>query len=213
MSETKLCFECQTEITSKYGKKFCSIKCSALHASKISAETTRRDKSYPCEECGKTFQRKDKRSRFCSHSCAAKHNNRIKSEAARHKCSGCDSSIFLRHSYCSPACKTSHKIRMWLSGGFDATKKHSISKFIRDYILEISEYKCEKCGYDTKRDDGTSILQVHHKDGDWQNSRSENLECLCPNCHALTENYGARNMGKGRTWKKNYDQFAGVAKR
>ena len=102
---------------------------------------------------------------------------------------------------------------MWLSGEFDATKKHSISKFIRDYILDKNGHKCEKCGYNTPRTDGASILQIHHKDGSWQNNRPENLECLCPNCHALTENYGARNKGKGRTWKKSYDQFAGVAKR
>lgn len=27
-------------------------------------------------------------------------------------------------------------------------------------------------------------LEVHHKNGDWQNNKRENLEALCPNCHA-----------------------------
>ena len=213
MNEQKFCFQCGLPITSKQAKKFCSIKCSALNANKFAAEATRKDRSSFCQECGKNFQKKDKLSKFCSHSCSAKFNNKPRSEASRHLCLGCNTSILLRFSYCSPKCKTSDKIRKWLSGEFDATKKHSISKFIRDYVLDKNGYKCEKCGYNTFRTDGASILQIHHKDGSWQNNRPENLECLCPNCHALTENYGARNKGKGRTWKKNYDQFAGVAKR
>ena len=210
MAETRYCFQCGEPITSKYGKKFCSIRCAAAHANTFSIVATKKDNPYPCEECGTIFQKKHSRGKFCSRSCSAKFNNRYKSKASRHSCEGCDSSILLRFFYCSPSCKTAHKIRQWLAGEFDATKKHSISKFIRDYLIAKSEYKCGKCGYDKGREDGASILQIHHKDGDWKNSGPENLEVLCPNCHALTENYGARNKGKGRTWKRNYDQFAGV---
>ena len=213
MPDPRICFWCGGEITSKDGKKFCSIKCSAAYANTFAAAATRKDKSRTCEECGKIFERKDRQSRFCSHSCSAKFHNRPRSEAARHKCAGCESSILLRVEYCSPKCKTDHKIRLWLAGEFNATKAHSISKFIREYVLEKAEYACVECGYANRRDDGASILQVHHIDGNWQNNCSENLECLCPNCHALTENYGARNKGKGRTWKQDYNQFASVAKR
>jgi 5-methylcytosine-specific restriction endonuclease McrA len=38
---------------------------------------------------------------------------------------------------------------------------------------------CERCGFDVYE-----ILQVHHKDRNKKNIRSENLELLCPNCHA-----------------------------
>ncbi|TFG24210.1 MAG: hypothetical protein EU529_04875 [Promethearchaeota archaeon] len=39
-----------------------------------------------------------------------------------------------------------------------------------------------------------SPLDIHHIDGNRQNNRPENLELLCPNCHALTPNYkGSKN--------------------
>ena len=36
-------------------------------------------------------------------------------------------------------------------------------------------------------------LELEHKDGCHTNHRLENLELLCPNCHALTETYAGRN--------------------
>ncbi len=41
-----------------------------------------------------------------------------------------------------------------------------------------------------------SILQFHHVDGDTSNNSPENIQLLCPNCHAKTENYMALNKGK-----------------
>lgn len=42
-------------------------------------------------------------------------------------------------------------------------------------------------------------LQVHHISGDRYDNRIENLQLLCPNCHALTDNY----MGKNRKIYQN----------
>ena len=41
-------------------------------------------------------------------------------------------------------------------------------------------------------------LSLHHIDGNYKNNKVENLELLCPNCHALTDNFGSRNIGNGR---------------
>lgn len=35
-----------------------------------------------------------------------------------------------------------------------------------------------------------------HKDGNHLNNELENLELLCPNCHALTENWRGKNKNK-----------------
>ncbi len=35
----------------------------------------------------------------------------------------------------------------------------------------------------------TLVLEVEHRDGDFQNDAAENLEYLCPNCHSQTETY------------------------
>lgn len=36
-------------------------------------------------------------------------------------------------------------------------------------------------------------LEIHHKDGNSSNNNLTNLALLCPNCHAQTENYRAKN--------------------
>ena len=45
---------------------------------------------------------------------------------------------------------------------------------------------------------GKSPLHIDHVNGDWSDNRELNLQLLCPNCHALTPNYGVLNRGKGR---------------
>ena len=39
-------------------------------------------------------------------------------------------------------------------------------------------------------------LEVHHLDGDRMNNELSNLQLLCPNCHALTENWRGKNISK-----------------
>ena len=50
------------------------------------------------------------------------------------------------------------------------------------------------CGWGEKNPFTNLIpLEVHHKDGNHENNLEENLQLLCPNCHAQTENYRTRN--------------------
>ena len=42
-------------------------------------------------------------------------------------------------------------------------------------------------------------IELEHKNGDSTDNRLENLTLLCPNCHALTETYRAKNV-KPRWW-------------
>lgn len=46
--------------------------------------------------------------------------------------------------------------------------------------------------------DGPIPIQLHHIDGNRKNNELFNLEILCPNCHALTENYCGKNKGNGK---------------
>ena len=39
-------------------------------------------------------------------------------------------------------------------------------------------------------------LHLHHIDGDHTNNEFDNLQILCPNCHAQTDNYGVYNSKK-----------------
>jgi DNA-binding CsgD family transcriptional regulator len=56
----------------------------------------------------------------------------------------------------------------------------------------LKEERCEGCGL--HRWQGRALaLALHHVNGDRDDNRLENLEILCPNCHALTENFAGRN--------------------
>ncbi|WP_442911559.1 HNH endonuclease [Lachnospira sp.] len=39
-------------------------------------------------------------------------------------------------------------------------------------------------------------LELHHINGIHKDNRLENLQILCPNCHALTENYSGKSSNK-----------------
>jgi 5-methylcytosine-specific restriction endonuclease McrA len=57
---------------------------------------------------------------------------------------------------------------------------------------DIKEYKCENCM--TTEWLGELIpLELHHIDGNNANNNLTNIKLLCPNCHALTDNYRSKN--------------------
>lgn len=59
---------------------------------------------------------------------------------------------------------------------------------------------CEKCG--RIEWEGQKIpLETHHINGIHNDNRLENLMLLCPNCHALTDNYCSKNKKKKKKVK------------
>ena len=60
--------------------------------------------------------------------------------------------------------------------------------------VNLKERMCEKCGLELWM--GKPIpLELHHINGVHSDNRIENLQLLCPNCHALTDNYRGKNIG------------------
>ena len=109
--------------------------------------------------------------------------------------------------YCSSKCQNEYQhkqyIEKWKSGEVNGLNgEYYPSKHIRTYLFKKNENKCEKCGWGEVNPYTNRVpLQIHHIDGNCQNNREENLQLLCPNCHALTENFGSRNKNatEGRT--------------
>ena len=77
---------------------------------------------------------------------------------------------------------------------FIKNSNYKCSWRLRERLLKYRTMrKCDKCGYSEWM--GEPIpLEVHHINGDNLDNRFENLQVLCPNCHAQTENF----RGKGK---------------
>lgn len=108
--------------------------------------------------------------------------------------------------YCSAQCQNDFQnaktIKDWKAGRFDGLRgiQLQLSQPIRNYILDKAAHKCNRCGWAARHPTtGRVPVQVHHIDGNAMNTKEKNLEVLCPNCHALTPNWGAGNRGSGRT--------------
>lgn len=68
---------------------------------------------------------------------------------------------------------------------------------IKLIISGLKEHKCECCGL-SKWFNKKIPLELNHKNGINSDHRFFNLELLCPNCHALTDNYRGKNWGKAK---------------
>lgn len=157
-----------------------------------------------CPKCGTEFDNKGKwgTRKFCSRSCA---NSRERSDAVRQKISkgvksyvekNGASSLRLTPEQFEQRIKKAKqtKERNFLNKPFEEIAPNSIRKRI---ILEQKGY-CNKCGLNEWQGEPIA-LELEHKDGDNQNNSRENLECLCPNCHATTKTWRGRNKKKGRS--------------
>lgn len=106
--------------------------------------------------------------------------------------------------FCTHKCQFdwqySDYISKWKSGKVSGSIYDvAISRHIRKYLFEKYSNSCSQCSWSKFNPFTEKIpLEINHKDGNWKNSIEDNLELLCPNCHALTSNYGSLNKGQGR---------------
>ena len=70
-------------------------------------------------------------------------------------------------------------------------------RLLRRALDEVGvQRECDGCGIDESWQGRPLVLEIDHIDGDYHNNTIGNLRCLCPNCHAQTENYCGRSAGK-----------------
>lgn len=63
------------------------------------------------------------------------------------------------------------------------------------FLIREQGHRCWECNLTEWR--GKPIpLQMDHVDGDPSNDKKENLRILCANCHAQTETFCGKNIGK-----------------
>jgi hypothetical protein len=108
--------------------------------------------------------------------------------------------------YCSNKCQQKEQadiyITRWKQGletGNINAGETGISSYVRNYLIEKAGNKCSSCEWSkVNKWTGKVPLTIEHKDGNWKNSKEENLEVLCYNCHSLTATFCSLNTGRGR---------------
>lgn len=86
---------------------------------------------------------------------------------------------------------SAYKLSDILDGKYPHYGSHKLK--IRLIKTELKQAICEECGWSKENKIGVVPIELHHKDGDHFNHKLDNLQILCPNCHALTESYSGRN--------------------
>ena len=169
-------------------------------------ETIKKNKTKYCIVCGKKLEKHQKL--FCSHSCSAKHNNKARKDISY--CKNCNKELIGRQkNFCSHECQQEYEykeyIQSWKIGKENGMKGNcSISNYVKRYLLEKTNCSCEICGCNwVNPKSGKPIVEIHHIDGNAFNNKEENLQVLCPNHHAMTENYKNNNKNNGRKTHKN----------
>lgn len=72
-------------------------------------------------------------------------------------------------------------------------RNYTRSSRAKPHLIKERGHKCESC--DLSKWLGYPImLEIHHIDGDRTNNDKSNLQLLCPNCHATTDNWRNRKM-------------------
>lgn len=163
-----------------------------------------RKKKY-CLCCSKLLTNTQKK--FCSSSCAAKINNQ-KRKKYRY-CLYCGKLLInFQKKFCSNKCQCEFEYKKHIYNWKNKNEigvigDYGIAKFIRRYMFEKHNNKCQLCGWKEINPHTNNIpLQIHHIDGNCLNNDEDNLQLLCPNCHSLTETFGSLNKNATRKDKR-----------
>jgi len=156
-----------------------------------------------CAHCGKFLAAEKQQNKFCNQSCAAKHNNRLypkRGDGKERNCLQCGTRLSgrLKQKYCSHKCQW---IFSTLKAIIDSENGDRVTRAVayRKYLISIHGAKCMKCGWSEKNPITNTVpIEMNHIDGNSTNTKLNNLELLCPNCHSLTPTHRGLNRGNGR---------------
>lgn len=151
--------------------------------------------SLSCQFCQRIFsvrktEFKRNNTKYCSAKCSSSARKGISNLTPNVECSFCGAEFHRCFSkqqnksgllFCSRDCKDRAQ---QIGSGFAKIQPGHYGKSGRNYrtiAFRNLLQKCSRCLYDEHRE----ILVVHHRDRNRSNNALENLEILCPNCHAI----------------------------
>jgi endogenous inhibitor of DNA gyrase (YacG/DUF329 family) len=115
---------------------------------------------------------------------------------SRNPCASCGQPVKRPAStYCSNECQYDRWVDAWVRGEGEMPTAQRAKRILR----KMHDNACQECKWNVVHPNtGKVPLQMDHIDGDNSNNAFGNLRLLCPNCHALTPNFGSRNSNKLR---------------
>lgn len=121
------------------------------------------------------------------------------------KCINCETDT-LNTKYCSNKCQalylSADKIRMWLAGELSGNGVQGAAHFVKRFLFRKYNSCCQECGWNSVNvSTGRVPLEIHHIDSNPYNNELSNIMLLCPNCHALTNNFKSRGGGARSTYR------------
>ncbi|MFA6273726.1 MAG: HNH endonuclease [Candidatus Paceibacterota bacterium] len=142
-------------------------------------EHYKRNPNTKCKVCKNPIYRRpsqiqrNKGNVFCSITCSGISNRKEK------PCVICGKLLLssLNKKTCSRKCSNKHRTGIKYKIGRPNDKANTF-RVLKIKLLKERGEKCESCGYKKYE-----ILQIHHKNRNKKDNRTENLEIRCPNCH------------------------------
>lgn len=155
-----------------------------------------------CLFCGAKLPYEKRMGKFCNHTCSARHNNRgVQRNFKGHTYCECGKLKKRANRYCDE-CIEARVYNPQL-----ALEDMKSDKSRRLWLLRNRGARCEGCELTEWR--GKPIpLEVHHQDGDADNNTQDNLQLLCPNCHAQTDTHKSANRGNSKRQQMRRKRYA-----
>lgn len=150
-------------------------------------------KEYTCLFCN----RLTKNPKFCNRSCHVTYHNHLKLSSERINFLEKKKELYIKYK----DYKGTERVKKVAEDKLLSEDFNNISSLERKRkrILLEQNNKCNKCSLSEWLGKPLT-LELEHIDGNNKNNKRENLECLCPNCHSLTNTW----RGKNRKDKKLY---------
>ena len=229
--EKRYCLNCGKEISGKERarKKFCNSSCAAQYNNKLHkhSEESKSAISEGLKKYNKNLTDEERWKIYCKRYSIeitleeylnkvrsfSKNYTKLKERQKEQKyCIVCGKELTGYNAmFCSNECRKEFEeqqyreyIERWKKGEEPGhTPSYKIHKYVKRYLLEKYNNSCQECGWNKVNEHtGNVPLQIHHIDGDCTNNSESNLQLLCPNCHALTENFGSRNKNSKRVFRR-----------
>lgn len=216
------CKECGISITRNeseynYAKNkgkvdfFCSISCGTKHQRKREERQKQFDYLQTprlCQECQTPLPYTERHKKFCNSKCNYQHSVKsgylkMNTKHGKYKiklCKVCNTPT--KNTCCSIKCRTEY-LRQKRINKLKNNQFSSSNATLRKSLKELKGEICERCHLSEWF--GMKIpLTVHHIDGNSSNNTNENLQLLCWNCHAQTDNFASKNKNSNRSYRRKF---------